>query len=171
MARKKKGLTKIVPDLTNALERDFNRFIQFAVTRLADRDNSPVYTGFFASSWKAGTQRARTQDRIADFEPWNTLKERRDAGDASAYRIAPRYRIPEFSIKTKVFIGNTTEYAAYALENPKVARFVQGTLGRTINGMFNDRPKPRIGIASERGDGSKAIGVLRGKTFVSYEDV
>ena len=169
MARKKRGLTKIVPDLTDALERDFNGFIQFAVTKLADKDNSPVYTGFFASSWKAGTQRARPQDKIADFEPWNRLKERRDAGDASAYRIAPRYPIPQFSIKTKVFIGNTTEYAAYALENPRVARFVQGTLGKMINGMFNERRKPDIRIASEKGFGG--LGFLRGKTYVSYEQM
>ena len=169
MARKKKGLTKIVPDLTDSLERDFNAFIQFAVTKLADRDNSPVYTGFFASSWKAGTQRATAQDKIADFEPWNRLKERRDAGDASAYRIAPRHPLPQFSIKTRVFIGNTTEYAAYALESPKVARFVQGTLGRMINGMFNERRKPNISIASEKGFGG--LGVLRGKTYVSYEQM
>lgn len=166
MARKR-GLTKIVPDLNNALERDFNAFIEFALTKLADKDNSPVYTGFFASSWRAGTQRARPQDKIADFEPWNRLKERRDAGDASAYRIAPRYPIPRFSIKTKVFIGNTVEYAAYALESPKVAFFVQGTLGKMINGMFNDRRKPDIRIASEKGFGG--LGFLRGKTYVSYE--
>lgn len=170
MARKR-GLTQIVPDLNNSLERDFNAFIQFAVTKLADKDNSPVYTGFFASSWKAGTQRANPRDKVADFEPWNRLKERRDAGDVSAYRIAPRYRIPQFSIKTKVFIGNTTQYAAYALENPKVARFVQGTLGTMINGMFSDRRRPNVRIASEKGDGTKAIGFLRGTTFVSYEQM
>jgi len=168
MARKR-GLTKIVPDLTDALERDFNGFIQFAVTKLADKDNSPVYTGFFASSWKAGTQRAKPQDKIEDFEPWNTLKERRDAGDLSAYRIAPRYSIPKFSIKTKVFIGNTVEYAAYALENPRVARFVQGTLGKMINGMFNDRRKPDIRIASRMGVGG--LGFLRGKTYVDYDQM
>jgi len=166
MARKR-GLSKIVPDLNNALERDFNAFIEFALTKLADKDNSPVYTGFFASSWKAGTQRARPQDRVEDYAPWSGLKERRDAGDVSAYQIRPRHGIPKFSIKTKVFIGNTTEYAANALENPKVARFVQGTLGKMINGMFNDRRKPDIRVASEKGFGG--LGFLRNKTYVSYE--
>ena len=168
MARKR-GLSKIVPDLNDALERDFNAFIQFALTKLADKDNSPVYTGFFASSWKAGTQRARPQDKVEDFEPWSRLKERRDKGDVTAYYIRPRYPIPLFSVKTKVFIGNTTEYAAYALENPKVASFVQGTLGRMVNGMFNDRKKPDIRIASEQGVGG--LGFLRGKTYVSYEQM
>jgi hypothetical protein len=168
MARKR-GLTQIVPDLTNMLDRDFNGFIEFAVTKLADKDNSPVYTGFFASSWKAGTQRAVPKDKVEDFQPWSRLKERRDAGDVTAYRIAPRYRIPTFSHKTKVFIGNTTEYAAYALENPRVARFVQGTLGTMINNMFSDRRKPDIRVASEKGVGG--LGFLAGKTYVSYEQM
>ena len=171
MARKKKGLTQIVPDLTDALERDFNGFIQFAVTKLADFDNSPVYTGFFASSWKAQTQSVRTQDKVEDFEPWSILKKRRDKGDASAYSIRPRYSIPKFSIKTKVFIGNTTDYAVYALENPKVANFVQGQLKTQINNIFTDRRRPNVRIAAEKNDGSKAIGFLRGRTFVSYEEM
>ena len=163
----KKLADQVTGQINKELTADLNRFIKILVRQLPAY--SPQYTGFFASSWKAGTQRARPQDKIADFEPWNRLKERRDAGDASAYRIAPRYPIPQFSIKTKVFIGNTTEYAAYALESPRVARFVQGTLGRMINGMFNERRKPDIRIASEKGFGG--LGFLRGKTYVSYEQM
>jgi len=150
MARKR-GIGNIVPDITNQLDRDFNAFIQLALEGLARKNNSPVYTGFFASSWKASTQRTKPTDRVQDFAPWSDLKKRRDKGDLSAFRIQPRFKVPEFNYRTKVFIGNAAQYAAYALENPKVANFVQGELRSLIQPVLakNAARKCWLGRAKE----------------------
>jgi hypothetical protein len=168
MARKR-GIGNIVPDITSQLDRDFNAFIQLALEGLATKNNSPVYTGFFASSWKASTQRTKPTDRVQDFAPWSDLKKRRDKGDLSAFRIQPRFKVPEFNYRTKVFIGNATQYAAYALENPKVANFVQGELRSLIQASFSEKRGPQVMVGTSKGTGG--LGFFRSREYVSYEKV
>lgn len=175
MARKR-GIGNIVPDLQQQLNSDFNAFVQLALEGLATKENSPVYTGFFASSWKASTQRTKPTDRVEDFSPWSGLKKRRDKGDTTAFRIEPRFKVPTFKFTDKVFIGNATKYAAYALENPKVAGFVQGDLRNLLNETFKERRGPQIFAATEKGGGGSerpllGLGFLRGREYVSYERI
>jgi hypothetical protein len=158
-----------IPDLKARLDADFNAFVGLALEGLATQQNSPVYTGFFASSWKAATQRIRPQDRVEDFSPWSALKKRRNKGETTAFKIAPRHPVPTFRYTTKVFIGNTAQYAAYALENPKVARFVQGELRSLIQSTFTERRGPNVLIGTTKGTGG--LGFLGRKTYVSYEKV
>ena len=54
-----KNIDNIVPDLEGNLERDLNILVRAIITDLSTRENSPVDTGFFASSWTASTQRPR----------------------------------------------------------------------------------------------------------------
>lgn len=167
MARKR-GINNILPDLEKQLDRDFNAFIQLALEGLATQQNSPVYTGFFASSWKASTQRTKPVDRVEDYTPWSGLKKRRSKGDTTAFRIEPRFKVPEFRYRSKVFIGNSVKYAAYALENPKVARFIQGELRGLVQETFKEKRGPQVLIASRKGTGG--LGFLGTKgNYVSYE--
>jgi len=168
MARKR-GINNIVPDLQQQLNSDFNAFIQLAVEGLGSKEHSPVYTGFFASSWKASTQRTRPTDRVQDFAPWSGLKKRRDKGDVAAFRIEPRFKVPTFKFNDKVFIGNATKYAAYALENPKVAGFIQGELRSLLQSSFQERRGPQIFVGTTKGSGF--MGFLRGRDYVSYERI
>ena len=167
MARR--GLRDILPDLNKKLSADYNTFIQLALEGLATKDHSPVYTGFFASSWKASTQRTKPTDRVQDFQPWAQLRKRRDKGDTTAYRIAPRFTKPAFRYTDKVFIGNSTQYAAYALENPKVAAFVQGQLRPLLESSFNEKRAPQLLVGTSKGTGG--LGFLGGREYVSYEKV
>lgn len=168
MARKR-GIGNIIPDLQQQLNSDFNAFIQLAIEGLGSKENSPVYTGFFASSWKASTQRTKPTDRVQDFAPWGDLKKRRDKGDTTAFRIEPRFKIPTFKFTDKVFIGNATKYAAYALENPKVSVFVQGELRSLIQSSFQERRSPQVFVGASKGTGM--MGFLRGREYVSYERI
>lgn len=169
MARKR-GIDKIVSDLEGQLNRDFNAFIQLALEGLAMKQNSPVYTGFFASSWRASTQRTKPVDRVEDFAPWSELKKRRSRGDTTAFRIEPRFKVPEFRYRNKVFIGNSVKYAAYALENPKVARFVQGELRALVQDTFREKRGPQVLVGARKGTGG--LGFLGRKgDYVSYEKV
>ena len=168
MARKR-GIGNIVSDLQQQLNSDFNAFIQLAIEGLASKENSPVYTGFFASSWKASTQRTKPTDRVQDFAPWGDLKKRRDKGDTTAFRIESRFKVPTFKFTDKVFIGNATKYAAYALENPKVAVFVQGELRSFIQSSFQERSGPQVFVGASKG--TVMMGFLRCREYVSYERI
>ena len=167
MARR--GLRDILPDLNKKLSADYNTFIQLALEGLATKDHSPVYTGFFASSWKASTQRTKPTDKIQDFQPWAQLKKRRDKGDMTAYQITPRFTKSIFRYTDKVFIGNSVQYAAYALENPKVAAFVQGQLRPLLESSFNEKRTPQLLVGTSKGTGG--LGFLGGREYVSYEKV
>ena len=70
---KKKGLGQIVTDLERKINDDYNALIQLTVEGLGTEENSPVDTGFFASSWKASTQKVRAQDKREDFAPWSSI--------------------------------------------------------------------------------------------------
>ena len=56
------NIDKIIPDLNGNLERDLNIFVRTIITDLSTKQNSPVDTGFFASSWTASTQRPRPDE-------------------------------------------------------------------------------------------------------------
>jgi hypothetical protein len=152
---KKKGLGQIVTDLERQINDDYNALIQLTVEGLGTEENSPVDTGFFASSWKASTQKVRAEDKREDFAPWSSIYKTRDPSKnqwvhtskkPTQSRIKPRFEVPEFNYKRQptVYIGNTAEYAGYALESPKVANFIQGEMRSLVQQTFGDKRPGRI---------------------------
>ena len=152
---KKKGIGQIVTDLERKLHDAYNAFIQLTVEGLGTEENSPVDTGFFASSWKASTQKIRAQDKREDFAPWSSIYKTRDPSrnqwvhtdkKPAQSRIKPRFEVPEFNYKRQptVYIGNTAEYAGYALESPKVANFIQGEMRGLIEKTFGYKHPGRV---------------------------
>ena len=152
---KKRGIGQIVTDLERKLNDDYNALIQITVGELGTEQNSPVDTGFFASSWKASTQKIRAQDKREDFAPWSSIYKTRDPSrnqwvhtdkKPAQSRIKPRFEVPQFNYKRQptVYIGNTAEYAGYALESPKVANFIQGEMRSLVQQTFGDKRPGRI---------------------------
>ena len=150
MARSK-GIANIEKDLTGNLERDLNTFVRAVITDLSTKRYSPVDTGFFASSWTAGTQRPRPDQARESVAPWSNIRPTRTGNQNNPQAvIEPRFidEIPNFKPFSKVFIGNRSQYAARALASTRsqVPQYVQGELRRLINTVFTEKPK--LGIAA-----------------------
>ena len=60
------------------LNADFNQLIRKVHRSLSTKKRSPVYTGFFASSWKAQTMGVQAKDRVENFRPWSQIKRSHD---------------------------------------------------------------------------------------------
>ena len=145
-----RNIDKIIPDLEDNLERDLNKLVTAIIADLSTEENSPVDTGFFASSWTAGTQRPRPDEARESVAPWSNIKPTRRGARSPQAKIEPRFinSIPQFKPFSKVFIGNRSQYAARALASPrsKIPQYVQVDLRNLINQIFTDKPK--LGIAA-----------------------
>ena len=146
-----RNIDKIIPDLEGNLERDLNTLVRAVLSDLSTKENSPVDTGFFASSWTAGTQRPRPDEARESVAPWSNIKPRRDGKQNNSQAvIEPRFidSVANFKPFSKVFIGNRSQYAARALASPnsQVPQYVQGKLRPLINAIFTEKPK--LGIAA-----------------------
>lgn len=145
---KKRGIGNITSDLERQINSDYNDLIQMIVGDLPDV--SPKDTGFFASSWKASTQRPQANDAKADFAPWSKYKRGAMMSD-----VRPRYKVPAFNYKKQptVYIGNTVLYANSALASKKssIPQYVQGEMGRLVAETFREKKAGRIfGLTGQR---------------------
>ena len=147
-----KNIDRIAKDLEGNLERDLNILVRAIITDLSTKENSPVDTGFFASSWTASTQRPRPDQSRKEFAPWSNIKPSRDGTEAPGAVVEPRFLDTlSFNFKpfSKVFVGNRSEYAARALASPRsqVPQYVQGSLRKLINKTFTDK-KPKLAVGT-----------------------
>ena len=147
------------------INSDFNKVIKEAHRRLSTKKHSPVWTGFFASSWKAQTMGVRATEKAENHNPWKAIKyersldffEKRKAGPPFTKQLPPenpkiqiRYPINKtFNINKPVFIGNRAKYAAFALEGGKIQNFVQGVLPQIINKNMKEK-KGKLFLAADR---------------------
>tara|TARA_R100000329_G_scaffold38432_1_gene36268 strand:+ start:360 stop:929 length:570 start_codon:yes stop_codon:yes gene_type:complete len=184
-----RGIENIEKDLTGNLQQDFNIFIRAVLFDLSNQGSekySPVDTGFFVSSWTAGTQRPRPNEARESVAPWSNIKPTRTGNQNNPQAvIEPRFINTikyNFKIFSKVYIGNRSQYAARALgsSNSQIPQYVQGKLSKRINQIFTDK-KPRFGVATfgtgVRGDSSNVrdlngFGLFGGGNdgFVDYTD-
>ena len=138
---KKRGIGNIASDLERQINSDYNDLIQMIASDLPDV--SPKDTGFFASSWKASTQRPQARDDKKDFAPWSGYKRGSRRAD-----IKPRYKVPAFNYKKQptVYIGNTVLYANSALtsKDGDIIGYVQGEMGRLVKETFREKKAGRI---------------------------
>lgn len=138
---KKRGIGNITGDLERQINSDYNDLIQMIAGDLPDV--SPKDTGFFASSWKASTQRPQARDDKKDFAPWSGYKRGSRRAD-----IKPRFKVPTFNYKKQpsVYIGNTALYAnsALASNNSGIPQYVQGEMGRLVAETFREKKAGRI---------------------------
>ena len=152
----------IKPDLDAQLNEAFNSMIGEVLADLVDE--SPVYTGFLASSWRAQKSQVRQKDRVEDHEPWAGIKANfvwKKKGDKpSNPKISPRFSPPTFDYRKGCFIGNQAEYSSYVIEDPNIAKYVKNDVKNTINENFKEKKRGAIKIGSVQkkvlfGKGSK----------------
>ena len=158
-------------DLDAQLNEAFNSMIGDVFADLATETNSPVYTGFLASSWRAQKSQVKQIDRVEDHEPWASIKREHDlpkggegwkpAGSKPSNPvIEPRFSPPTFDYKKGCFIGNQAEYSSYVIEDPNIARYVKNGVKNTINENFKEKKRGAVKIGSVQkkvyfGKGSK----------------
>lgn len=141
----------IFSDIENKFYEDFDRFVKFTVQELSTDFNaggvSPVYTGYFASSWTAAQSGyvrkedpQESQKNRSTKQPWRDAWESRGALPG---RIDERFLDSvmkrQFDFRKTVRIGNRTSYAAFAMQKGQVAFFVQGDLRKLVDRYFGDR--------------------------------
>ena len=163
---------QIKDELEAHLQQSYNRLIATIMRRLATKKRSPVYTGFFASSWKTHTSPIQPVDKVEDFSPWSAIRKRKRQDPANKeYKIDARFYPPDraYSYKRRVYIGNTAEYSAYALESGKVQQFVQGAeMKDLVEKAFKER-RPRISVGGRQGIGT--FGTQAGKIYTGYSEL
>ena len=161
-------------DLDAQLNEAFNSMIGDVLADLATEANSPVFTGFLASSWRAQKSQVAQKDRVEDFEPWASIKREhsklnlpkggkdwtRTKSKPAKPFIEPRFSPPTFDYKKGCFIGNQAEYSSYVIEDPNIARYVKNGVKNTINENFKEKKRGAIKIGSVQkkvffGKGSK----------------
>ena len=168
-----KRVSDQIKDATEAyLQQSYNRLIATIMRRLATKKRSPVYTGFFASSWKAHTSPIVADDKVEEFAPWSEIRKRKRQDPANKeYKIDPRFYPPDksYSYKRRVYIGNTAEYSIYALESGKVQQFVQGPeMKKLVEEAFKERT-PKISVGGRQGIGT--FGTQAGKIYTGYSEL
>ena len=163
-----RDVRKLPKDLDMKISKDFNALIRKVHTQLSTKKRSPVYTGFFASSWKVQSSAIRATDKVKNFKPWSGIKKQATTtffagtgGDKPLNPIVqPRFPVKRaFNYKRSVFIGNKAEYAVYALEGGKVQSFIQGSLGKMIKETMSDKGRLFVGGSTSGGFGSSQAGV------------
>nr|BAR36056.1 HK97-gp10_like tail component [uncultured Mediterranean phage uvMED] len=168
---KRAGTDQIMPDLEAHMQESFNRLTREIMRKLATKKRSPVYTGFFASSWKADRRKIQPIDDLE--QPWLGIKRKKDADRKNKdYKIDPRFYPPdkEFNYKRRVFIGNQVKYAVWALEDGRVQHFVQSPeMQEIVKRNFKERRRALISVAGKGGVGQ--FGSFKGKTYIDYFEV
>ena len=164
-------LRDLPKDLDKKISRDFNNLVKDVHGELSSEQNMPVWTGFFASSWKASNTPVSATHDIMDYQPWASIKYEvflgfKNTGQSrrpSNPEILPRFPVGEgeriFNYRKGVFIGNKANYSQYVLESGEIQDFVQGQLGRLIRENMSDKGKIFIGGGvSEKYSGTTVTG-------------
>ena len=169
------------PDLDAQLNEAFNSMIGDVLADLATETNSPVYTGFLASSWRAQKYQVRQKDRREDFEPWASIKREHDlpkggegwkpAGSKpSDPVIEPRFSPPTFDYRKGCFIGNQAEYSSYVIEDPRIAKYIKGDVKNAINENFKEKKRGAIKIGSVQKKVLFGKGSKKGKKYTGTSE-
>ena len=139
-------------------DKAFNSLIQTAVAGLSTPTHSPVYTGLFASSWKARQNRPIERESIKDSDrfrrtrkPWKFAYRKKTtnaAGKETQWGPMPqgdiklierRFKVPDFNYKKgPVYIGNQVAYAQYALEDGRPLAFIQD-MKKIVDDAFQEK--------------------------------
>ena len=167
-----RDIRNIKPDLDAQLNDAFNSMIGEVLDDLATEANSPVYTGFLASSWRAQKSQVRQKDRVEDFEPWASIKRNHDLPVGGAPwkpkgskppnpKIQPRFSPPTFDYRKGCFVGNQAIYSSYVIENPKISRYVKNGVKSVIDENFKEKKRGAINLGNVQkkilfGKGSKS---------------
>ena len=168
-------LEDLPKDLDRQISEDFNELLQEVHTDLSNPNEMPVWTGFFASSWKIQGTAIIPTDKVENYEPWASIKREASleffrTGKSSRPEkpeINPRFPIGEeqriFNYKKPVYIGNKAIYSIYVLESGELQEYIGG-LGLKVKQKMTDKNKVRFGQLYT----TKGFGSVKPKTIISY---
>ena len=162
---------KVFNDQVEKLDADFADTIRALHSELSSKENSPVYTGFLASSWKVRREPIKDRQSVYNYSPWAGIRRQLDAVWASDKEERRRKRrelsnqIAEIEIRfpvntaykfidADIYIGNAAEYAGYSAEDQELANFIQGKAGEIIKDNMRDKGKIFLGVKPGTGFGS-----------------
>ena len=166
-------LRDLPKDLDKKISRDFNNLIKDVHSKLTSEQNMPVWTGFFASSWKASNTPVQATHDIMNYQPWASIKQEVFEGfkltgeseKPDAPVVEPRFPVGQgeriFNYRKAVWIGNKANYSQYVLESGEIQNFVQDQLGRLIKENMSDKGKIFIG--------GKVSDKTSGTTYTGFE--
>ena len=138
-----RDIRNLPSNLDKQISRDFNNLIRKIHRTLSTKKHSPVYTGFFASSWNSIKKQATAEFLKNKFA--NKANKSTGYYNVKPF-IKPRFPVDRaFNYTRTVYIGNQAKYAAYALEGGKLQLFIQGSLGKMIKETMTDKGKIFIG--------------------------
>ena len=101
-----------IGDMEALINSDFNTVIRKAHASLSTKTYSPVYTGFFASSWKVANSPIQATQKVENFKPWADIAKQGKKIKPTNPKVQKRFPIKRvFDIKKSVFIGNRAKYA------------------------------------------------------------
>tara|TARA_R100000781_G_scaffold73414_1_gene45859 strand:- start:54 stop:602 length:549 start_codon:yes stop_codon:yes gene_type:complete len=178
--RRLKDLPK---DLDSQISEGFNNVIKITHFELSNRESTvpdpmPIWTGFFASSWKAQTSPVTANHKAENYQPWKAIKyersinffEKRKAGPPFTRQEPPanpfvqmRFPVGEgkriFNYRKSVYIGNKAVYSQYVLETGKIQNFIVDDLAKIIKENMTEKGKLFIGgKVSEKFSGTTYTG-------------
>ena len=171
-------------DLDAQLNEAFNSMIGDVLADLATEANSPVFTGFLASSWRAQKSQVKQIDRVEDHEPWASIKREhnklnlpkggedwtRTKSKPANPVIEPRFSPPTFDYRKGCFIGNQAEYSSYVIEDPNIARYVKNGVKNTINENFKEKKRGAIKIGSVQKKALFGKGSKKGRKYTGTSE-
>ena len=160
-------LEDLPKDLDTQISVDFNELLRKVHLGLSNNlkkrsDTMPVWTGFFASSWKVQTSAVIPKDKVENFRPWSTIKREKSEEFFKNWRekkrgkqkkpkafVEQRFPIGEgnriFNYKRPVYIGNRAIYSLYVIESGKIQSYVQGKMAKLIKETMTDKGKLFLG--------------------------
>ena len=176
-----RDIKNLEPDLDAQFNEAFNSMIGDVLADLATETNSPVYTGFLASSWRAQKRQVRQKDRREDFEPWASIKREHDlpkggegwkpAGSKPSNPvIEPRFSPPTFDYRKGCFIGNQAEYSSYVIEDPRIAKYIKNDVKNAINENFREKKRGAIKIGSAQKKALFGKGSKKGRKYTGTSE-
>ena len=142
MAKKDFLKSDPIGDMQALINSDFNKVIRKSHASLSTKTYSPVYTGFFASSWKVANTPIKATQKVEDFKPWADIAREGKKKRPTNPKITKGGRFPvkrTFDLKKSVFIGNRVKYASYALEGGKIQFFIQSRLAKIIRDNMKEK--------------------------------
>lgn len=149
-----------IGDMEALINNDFNTVIRKAHASLSTKTYSPVYTGFFASSWKVANSPIQATQKVENFKPWADIaKQGKKKRPTPKVKKGGRFPVKRtFNINKSVYIGNRAKYAKYALEGGKIQYFVQGRLANIIRDNMKEKKGKLFLLGAPNVDGKGTTG-------------
>ena len=148
-----------IGDMEALINNDFNTVIRQAHASLSTKTYSPVYTGFFASSWKVANSPIQATQKVENFKPWADIAKQGKKTKPTNPKVQKRFLIKRvFDIKKSVYIGNRARYDNYALDGGKIQYFVQGRLAKIIRDNMKEKKGKLFLLGAANVDGKGTTG-------------